>query len=211
MSARFSLRRFRLPRPLCLPGAAWRALLLALVLVPSRAHAAAEGGAGFAWEALNLALLVGVLIYFARKPVRAYLAERRGRIAQGIEQGEQLLREARERLSQWRGRTQGLDAEAQRIREATRRGAEGEAQSIVARAEAAAQRMESNAEAVARRELRQARDALRREAVLRAAGQAEQLLREQVSAADQSRLFDEFIAALESGSGAGAPLAGGAS
>ncbi|MDD9872795.1 MAG: ATP synthase F0 subunit B [Deltaproteobacteria bacterium] len=204
MNARFSLRPSFPLRPLRVLG------LLAPLFLPARAHAAAGGTAGFAWEALNLALLVGVLIYFARKPARAYLAERRGRIAQGIEQGEQLLRDARERLAQWRGRTQGLDAEAQRIREATRRGAEGEAQSIVARAEAAAQRIESNAEAVARRELRQAQDALRRETALRAAGQAEQLLREQVSAADQSRLFDEFIAALESGGESGVAREGGA-
>ena len=204
MNARFSLRPSFPLRPLRLLG------LLVPLFLPARAHAAADGAAGFAWEALNLALLVGVLIYFARKPARAYLAERRGRIAQGIEQGEQLLRDARERLTQWRGRTQGLDAEAQRIREATRRGAEGEAQSIVARAEAAAQRIESNAEAVARRELRQAQDALRRETALRAAGQAEQLLREQVSAADQSRLFDEFIAALESGGESGVAREGGA-
>jgi len=202
MSTRLSPRPPRLPRALCAFGLGLPALAL-----PAPAHAAGDA-AGFAWEVLNLALLVGALIYFARKPVRAYLAERRGRIAQGIEQGEQLLRSARERLAQWRGRMQGLDAEAQRIREATRRGAEGEAQSIVARAEAAAQRMESNAEAVARRELRQAQDALRRETALRAAGQAEQLLREQVSAADQSRLFDEFIAALESGAGAGAAREG---
>ena len=204
MNARFSLRPSFPLRPLRVLS------LLAPLFLPARAHAAAGGAAGFAWEALNLALLVGVLIYFARKPARAYLAERRGRIAQGIEQGEQLLRDARERLAQWRGRTQGLDAEAQRIREATRRGAEGEAQSIVARAEAAAQRIESNAVAVARRELRQAQDALRRETALRAAGQAEQLLREQVSAADQSRHFDEFIAALESGGEAGVAREGGA-
>jgi len=202
MSARLSPRPPRLPRALRAFG-----LGLPTLALPAPAHATGDA-AGFAWEVLNLALLVGALIYFARKPVRAYLAERRGRIAQGIEQGEQLLRNARERLAQWRGRTQGLDAEAQRIREATQRGAEGEAQSIVARAEAAAQRMESNAEAVARRELRQAQDALRRETALRAAGQAEQLLREQVSAADQSRLFDEFIAALESGAGAGAAREG---
>lgn len=168
-------------------------LVFALVLVaPAAAHAASDL-AEFAWKVGNTALLLGVLYYVGRKPVRNYLAERRDTVRNQIETSEKLLKDAEGRLAEWTRRAESLDAEVAAIRESARKAAEQEAAAIVADAEATARRIRENAAGAAESELRRARESLRREAAELAVGMAERLLREQVTDADRDRLVDEFV------------------
>jgi F-type H+-transporting ATPase subunit b len=176
----------------------------ALVLAPllaaaTPAFAASEEGHGGSlfWQVLNVALLLGVLIYFARKPVLSYLAERRDTIAKNLESSAQLLAEAERRLAEWTEKAANLDREVTSIRDATRRAAEAERDRIIADAQVTAERIRRSAGAVVERELQQARDALRREAADLAVELAAKTLREQVNDADHTRLLDEFIGHVE--------------
>lgn len=171
-------------------------LFALLVLSPRPAHAA---GDQFFWEAFNLILLLGVLFYFARKPVMNYLAERRDGIQKNIESSEQLLSEAQTRLVEWSEKAAQLDAEVQGIRQAAHRSAEQEKAKIIADAEVTAERIRQNASVVAERELHLARERLRDEAADLAMELAARILREQVADADRDRLVDEFISDIESG------------
>jgi F-type H+-transporting ATPase subunit b len=162
--------------------------------------AAAEGGGhggGLFWQILNVALLVAVLLYFARKPVLAYLAGRRDEITKNLESSSQLLAESERRLAEWSRKAADLEREAESIREATRRSAEAERDRILADARVTAERIRQSAGAVAERELRLARLALRREAADLAVELAAEILREQVNDRDRARLLDEFIGRVE--------------
>jgi F-type H+-transporting ATPase subunit b len=171
-------------------------VLLLLIASPAWAAEDARGG-GLFWPTLNLVLLLAVLIYFARKPVLAFLSDRRNTISSNIESAAQLLAEAERRLAEWSRKAANLDQEAHSIREATRRAAEAERDRILADAQATAERIRQAAAAVAERELHHARETLRREAADLAVELAARILREHVNDGDRTRLVDEFIERIE--------------
>jgi F-type H+-transporting ATPase subunit b len=167
------------------------------VAAPARASSEGSGAGDLVWMALNLAILLGVLIYFGRKPVRAYFADRRHRIHHELTEAEQLRSEVEARLAQWQRKLTGLDAELERLRRLTLEQAETERDRILGDARAAAERIRRDAQAVIDQELRRSRDALRAEAAELTVRLAGDLLSRQVTDADRERLVDEFIQGIE--------------
>lgn len=169
-------------------------LLVLLLALPTAAHAAEEGGVGhLVWEYVNLVGILVVLVYFGRKPLRGFFAERHDRIRENLVASEKLLTEARDRLEQWTARMERLDDEVAHIRDVSRRSAELDREQIIAQAHAAAERIRASAHAAVDRELRHAQEELRAEAAALAVEVAGRVLREQVGEADRGRLVDEFI------------------
>ena len=175
------------------------AFAFALAFVAGPAFAESEGGHGGSlfWQVANVLLLLAVLVYFARKPVLSYLAERRDTISRNLESSAQLLAEAERRLAEWNTKAANLDREVSGIRDATRRAAEAERDRILADANVSAERIRRSASAVVERELQRAREQLRREAADLAVELAARTLREQVNDGDRTRLLDEFIGRVE--------------
>jgi F-type H+-transporting ATPase subunit b len=159
------------------------------------------------WHALNLALILGIILYFARKPVAEYLEQRRQGIEKNLETSARVLEEAESKLAAWNERAARLDAEVGQIRETSRRLAEEERDKILAQARATAERIRSDAQAAVDQELRRARAALSAEAADLAVDLAARLISERVSDDDQKRLFDEFLTRVEGP--AEGPVAGG--
>jgi F-type H+-transporting ATPase subunit b len=151
----------------------------------------------FFFQALNLAILLGVLVYFGRKPIKGFLADRRDQIKGDVDQAAALLEAAETRYAEWQRRLIDLDSESETIRNDGRRRAEEEAQAILAEAQAAAERIHRDAESVVEQELRRAKARLRDEAATLATELAERILKEQLGAADKERLMDEFITRVE--------------
>ena len=178
-------------------GAAAAALLL--VALP----AGAEGGESHSatrdllFSALNLALLLGVLVYFARKPIVEFFEGRRRRIQAELEAAKNQGAEAEARYAKWQRRLMDLESELAEIRETSRQRAAAEREHILADAAAGAERIRREALETVDQELRRARAQLRREAADLALELASETLRRQVSSADQDRLLDEFVAAIE--------------
>jgi F-type H+-transporting ATPase subunit b len=149
------------------------------------------------FQALNLAILLGVLFYFGRKPISEFFASRRVGIATELTEAADLLRQAEERNTELQRRLSDLDAEVDGIRDEAGRRAEQEAARILADARAAADRIQHDAKAAVAQELRRAQDTLRDEAADLAIELAAQKLSEQVADADRDRLVDEFITRIE--------------
>jgi len=171
---------------------------LALAATPAlAAEADADPMRDLAYRTMNLVLLLGLLFYFARRPIREFFADRRTRIQDEIKQAAALRREAEERHSKWQRRLAALDSEIESIRATARERAERERQQILADAHATAERLRADASAAIERELRRAVDRLRDETSSFAVELAAEILREQVGAADRSRLLDEFIRRIE--------------
>jgi F-type H+-transporting ATPase subunit b len=161
---------------------------------------AADGGAHGAdllWQALNLAILVVALVYFARKPLQRFFADRRSHIKADLDSAGALLDEAEARYTQWQRKLIELDRETERIRDEGRRRAAEEAETIISEAQAAAGRIQRDAGAAVEQELRRAQAALRAEAVVLATEMAERILRERMGDSDRERLLDEFITGVE--------------
>lgn len=179
----------------------WTACLALLVPVAALASGDAEEAdhtAHFVWEWLNLLLLVGVLFYLVRKPVLAYLGDRRSGIQENLEGAERLLTDAQTRLQEWQAKVDDLDAEVADIRRLTQAAAELERERIIADAEKIAERIRRDAASAVERETRRARVALREEASELAVELAAGLLENSVTDQDRDRLVDEFVERLES-------------
>ena len=182
---------------------------LVLVLAASPAAASEEGGGlmDFVWEAGNLLLLLGVLVYLGRKPVLNYLSERRQRIQDNLANSERLLTEAKARLAEWTQKTGQLDVEIEELRQMARERAEQERAQILEDARLTAERIKRDAASGVDREVERAKQELRDEAADLSVELAGKLLQEQVTDGDRDRLVDEFVAEIEAGSKA--PAAGG--
>jgi F-type H+-transporting ATPase subunit b len=185
----------------------WRVALLLLVAGAAQASGGAkdEGSqlSEFIWQALNLALLLGVLVYFGRKPIQNFFFERRMGIQEGLDSSARLLDEAETRLTEWQTRLAELDGEIEEIRSTTHRLAEAERERILADARASAERVRRDSAAAVEQEVRRARTVLRGEASDLAVELAERLLRETVNDADRDRLVDEFVERVGRATGAG--------
>jgi len=186
-----------------------RVTFAALLVLASSAPAAASGGEGggglgdLFWPALNLAILLGALAYFGRRPIQDFFASRQGRIRGELDAAARALAEAESLHADSQRKLTALDAEMARIRDQARQRAESEREHLLAEASAAAERIRADAHAVVDQELRRAREELRREAAELAIEIAAETLRARVTDADRSRLVDEFIETIER-SGAGA-------
>jgi F-type H+-transporting ATPase subunit b len=176
------------------------AAALFVSLAPALAFASEEGGAASSnlfWHLANLALVLAVIIYFARTPIRTFMAERRQNIETGIESARRDLAEAEQRLAECNQRIASLDREVEGIVAAVRAQAETERERLLADARSAAERIRRDAQLAVAQEARNARQSLRNEAAEMAVRLAGDLLKRQVTDGDRSRLVDEFVERVE--------------
>lgn len=174
------------------------ALGLSLLAQPALAS---EGGGGlmdFAFQTGNLLLLIGVLVYFGRKPIQKFFADRRNQIKGDLEEAAGLLEAAESRYADWQRKLIDLEQEMESIRSEGRRRAEEEGEAILAEAQAAAERIRRDAKTSVEQELRRAQVRLRTEAAEIATQMAEEILKQRVGDPDLQRLMDEFITRVES-------------
>ena len=181
-------------------------LLLGVLLQAGSARAAA-GGEGaevrtLVLHALNLALLLAVLLYFARSPVRKFFRERRERVQGEIDRATALLEDAQGRFSSWQRRLLELERDLEEIRETGRRRADEERERILSDARASAERIRSGAAAAIEQELRRAREELREEAADLAIELAGEFLIQELGDSDHDRLVSEFAERIEREPGA---------
>ena len=175
--------------------------LVAVVAIVAPAAASEGGDEGavmkFVWEVVNFALLIAVIVYFARKPIVQFFADRRKEIGGELDSAARVLQEAEERFGEWQQKMAELDDEIAKIRDRERRRVEQERDRILEDARQTAERIKTDAGNAAERELRRAQEQLREEATALALELAEQLLREKVADSDRDRLMDEFISRVE--------------
>ncbi len=168
-----------------------------LLLLPGTASAAEGSGAGaLLWHAFNLSLLLGIIVYFARSPLREVMASRRTQIESELEEARSNLERAESQLLEWQQRMGDLDRELDEIRAAVRSQAEGERDRILADAETGAERIRTNAVAAVEQEARRARDLLRTESAELALERAGEVIQQRIGEGDRDRLFDEFLTRL---------------
>ena len=154
------------------------------------------------FQLFNFAILIGVIIYFARKPVQAYLGERRGQIQGDLESAASLLTAAEERHEEIQRKLNELQSEIEALQEVARQRAEEESERILAEAQRSADRIHSDASAAIEQELARAQRELRSEAAGLAVDMAAEILSQQVGEPDRERLLDEFIERVEDGTDA---------
>lgn len=171
-----------------------------LMTVALVAPAHAEGGVTIgllAAHAFNLALLIFLIVHFAKKPIQRALKARAESVAQEIQAASALHADAAAVLDEYEQKMAGLDTELAELKARYAREGELERERIVAQAQEDAQRILRDAERQAESESRRIRAKLEGEIIDRAIAAATEAIRTKLTPADQRRLTADYLARLE--------------
>lgn len=147
----------------------------------------------FLFRLFNFAVVVAVLVYFLRKPIRNGLTGRRDAIEQALEEARKAKEEAEARFAEYDRKLNEATQEIASITAAIKKEAELEKQKIIANAKEQAAKIEQDAEKAVELEVAKARISLQQEAVRLAVDIAEEILKENFTKEDDGRLIDEYM------------------
>ncbi len=173
---------------------------LPLLLLPSAL--ASEGAHGaIPWadlglHLLNLLILLGVLAWLTRRPIRDALLNRRHRIRTELERAQAERQEAERRHAEILQRLEGFEERVRQIEEETRSEAEREAELLRERTRQDIETIRAAARRTIREELVAARHQLQEDAVNLAVQLARQEVEGRISDDVQDRLAEELLDAV---------------
>lgn len=176
--------------------------LLSLLLVSTAAVATAAeeaaGHAGIPWyeilkQSVNFLILVGVLVYFLRKPLASFLKDRTELLRRSIEEASRAREAAAEKLASVEERLSRLSGEIEELHRKMDGEADEEARRLRESALAEIRRVQEQVQFAADQEVRKARQELRQEAAGLSAKAAEEILARTITPEDQDRMVRENI------------------
>jgi F-type H+-transporting ATPase subunit b len=155
-------------------------------------------GDGIPYLALwfNAGLLFWLLWHYGKGPLREALDKRKESIQRGMSEAARLRGEAEARLTEYRAKLDHLEEEIDRVKHDMRAAAEAERGRILDEAREKRERLERDARQILDQELKAARAELRAEVIRQATETARTVIAQQISASDQQRLGDEYLASL---------------
>jgi F-type H+-transporting ATPase subunit b len=148
---------------------------------------------GWILKIANMALFIGVLVYFVGGPVKKAFRERGEQIRRASEEARERRTRADQMANEIQARLAAVEAEVAAIRQ--RAEAEGERQKkeLIAAAEAESQKILAAARTEVENRLKHARAELTEYAGELAAERAESILKSQITEADQKKLFHDSL------------------
>jgi F-type H+-transporting ATPase subunit b len=142
---------------------------------------------------VNFSLLVGLIVFFARKPVSAQLQARRDELSRGMTEAAEAKAKAEAVFNEYNERMKTLDAELAKLKSDMANAAAQDKAKIVAEAEESSKRLRAETEALIARQGEQLEAQIRREVVEAAMAAAERAVREKTTSEDQRRLAEAFV------------------
>ncbi|ASC72343.1 ATP synthase subunit b [Halomicronema hongdechloris C2206] len=163
-----------------------------------------EGGLGLNFDILetnliNLAIVIGILVYFGRKFLGNTLSQRRASIEEAITEAEQRKQKASAALAEQQQRLAQAKAEARQILAKAEESAAKARETILAEAQEDIERMKANAARDLTSQQERVLQELRQRVVALAMEQVEAELPHRLDADYQRRLIDRSIALLTGG------------
>jgi F-type H+-transporting ATPase subunit b len=183
--------------------AALLAAALAVPALPALAWAAEEGHGNpwmdLVWKGINLAVLAGLIAYFARKPVSTAL---RGMAKETFDKwsaAHQAAEAARSEMAEQRRQIEGLAGELSRMVADARADADRESARLVQEAHREADRILALARQQVDQEVAKARTELHRQIADDTLRLAEQMIREKATPDQRRKLMEGYIREMETG------------
>jgi F-type H+-transporting ATPase subunit b len=174
--------------------------ILALLIFPMSTALAASGKGWVetdSFRVLNFVVLVVGLFFILRKPVSSVLSSRIDGIKKQLQDLENQKEAAEKKLAEYSDKLSELEKEAEHIvADYIEQGNEAKAR-ILKEAEASAEKLQALARRNIEHEFDQAKKQLQAEVLEKSLAKAEALIKEKISADDQSRLVDEYLEKVE--------------
>lgn len=170
---------------------------IALAAEQAEEHAATFLGLPlWLWSLVNLALFLGVMLYFVARPLAAMFRKRQLEVEQRLREAKERRAEAARLEAQVKERMVRLDQEIVEIRARGLAEGESERAALSEKADLEVERVRREAEEEIGRRLAAAKQELRRTAADLTAGVARDLLAAQITDQDRRRLLEESVARL---------------
>lgn len=152
----------------------------------------------FVGKLFNFAVLLGVVVYFGRKPIADYLTKRGTQVRADLVAAEEMKTQAAAQIAQMEAKLKALPAELDALKARGQQEIAAEEQRIRELAETERTRLLEQAA----REIEQRTRLARRELIEHAANLAVEVagtkIKAQITDADQSRLVDRYLAEVKS-------------
>ena len=142
---------------------------------------------------INFIIYAFIIVKFAFPLVRDFLKTRREEVVTKLAQASAKKQAAEALVREYRSKLAGLAKEVQSLQAALREEGEREKSRLVSEALATAVKIKEDANFLADQEIKTARQKLREEMADEAEATARQLIERNISAADQTRLADDFV------------------
>ncbi len=176
-------------------------ILLLLLLFAGTAFASAEGAEGggawspwmLLWRVINTAALIGLLVYFLKKPMVNFFSERHAQIQKDLEDAKDQRDRAERTIAEYEKKIGEMGRELDKMRDELRKAAGVESEKVVSYADRMAASMVESAKVAAEQEVRKAKMILKNEAVGLAVELAESLIREKINEDDRKRIVEEYL------------------
>jgi F-type H+-transporting ATPase subunit b len=147
----------------------------------------------FLVQIVNFAILVGILVYALKKPLKGYLIKRHEAVKERIEESERLLKEAAELKATYEGRLSAVEGEIEVFRATAKAEMEKEKAKILNEAQNLASRIREQARLAYEQEMKEAMAKVRAEVSERTIKAAEAAVRDTFKKEDHDRMVEEFI------------------
>jgi F-type H+-transporting ATPase subunit b len=174
-------------------------LVTGSLLLPSLAFGAEESKWGLLLPVgrfFNLALVIGVLVWAARKPLASFYATRSEHIRAQLAEAQQARIEAEAKLAEIESRMSRMDEEVLAIKAAAEEEARHENERVAAQARLEASKITERARQEIEGLTRAARIELKAHVAELSVKVAEELIRREITERDRDRLFDRVLAGL---------------
>ncbi|MDJ0725862.1 MAG: F0F1 ATP synthase subunit B [Prochloraceae cyanobacterium] len=149
---------------------------------------------------INLAILIGILVFYGRKLLGKILADRQARIAEEIAQAEVSLNKAEAELAEAKKNLAEAEETAKKIIAEAAEKAEATKAAIAAKAEADIERLKESAQKDLDTERDRAIAALKRRIATLAVERSESQMKNTLDGSAQNQLIDRSIAQIGGGS-----------
>lgn len=157
-----------------------------------------ESWLDWVFKIINFAVLVGLLVKFAGKPLKNYLAGRHKTIKQKFEDAERALKEAEALKAKYEERLSKLNEEIETFKKSVIEETEKEKKKILDEAHQFAARIKEQARLTYEQEAKEIMGRIKEEIARLTMERTEKILREKFSQKDHMRMVDEFIEKIRS-------------
>lgn len=179
----------------------WPLVAAAAILVgsvPAWAAEAAHGGSSTMWwnllyRTMNFVVLVAVLWWLLRTPIKNMLGGRRESIKAELEELERAKAEAEQALTQAEAKLGDIEAQQEEIIQGYVQAGEAEKARIIDDAHKSAARIKEMADMTISQEIKHARAELMDELAEMSSKLAEDLIKQNIGPDDQKRLVSEYL------------------
>ena len=142
---------------------------------------------------VNLAIMLFILWYFARKPIGKYFLERSRKIRQAIEEAEKLKKENEEKYKNISDKMERIEEETQTLKKELIAAAVAENERVIAEARERAEQLRTSTLRLIEFEQEAMVDRLRREIAAQVIEKAEKMVKDKIRLADHDRITKETI------------------